>query len=51
MTVNVIVFSVSWPGQDSVSRRTLMVEMVSIVLVGVVVLWVVAAIIDPPEDE
>ena len=35
----------------SVSRRTLMVEMVSIVLVGVVTLWVVAAIIDPPEDE
>jgi len=28
-----------------------MVEMVSIVLVGVVVLLVVAAIIDPPEDE
>ena len=36
---------------NRVSRRLLMVEMVSIVLVGVVVLWVVAAIIDPPEDE
>ena len=35
----------------SVSRRTPMVEMVSIVLVGVVALLVVAAIIDPPGDE